>query len=139
MWTLARFSSHFCPESRMNTDFSNTEHDAAPKILTVGELTRAVAGVLERNFPLVWVAGEISNFSRPASGHWYFSLKDRDAQVRCAMFKGRNQRLDWAPADGDQVEVRAQVGLYAPRGDFQLTVEHMRRAGAGSLYEAFLK
>ena len=123
----------------MNTGLFNADPSGTPKILTVAELNRAVAGLLERSFPLVWVAGEVSNFTRAASGHWYFSLKDRDAQVRCVMFRGRNQGVSWPLTNGDHVEARAIPGLYAARGEFQLTVEHLRRAGAGSLYEAFLR
>ena len=123
----------------MNSEDLLLERAAAPQILTVGELNRMVARLLERNFPLVWVGGEMSNVTRAASGHWYFSLKDRDGQVRCVMFRAKNQLLDWVPREGDQIEARVVVGLYAARGEFQLTVEHMRRAGAGSLYEAFLR
>jgi exodeoxyribonuclease VII large subunit len=109
------------------------------EIVTVGQLNRAVAGLLERSFPLLWISGEISNLTRAASGHWYFSLKDAQASVRSVMFRGRNQFVDFAPADGDKVEVRAQVGLYEARGDFQLGVEVMRRAGAGDLFQQFLR
>lgn len=111
----------------------------APRIVSVGELLRSVASLLERSFPLTWVSGEMSNVTRASSGHWYFSLKDRDAQVRCVMFRARNQHVDWIPRDGDRVEARVLPGLYAPRGDFQLQVEQMRRAGAGVLFEAFLR
>lgn len=123
----------------MNTGFPLADPAAAPRILTISELNRAVAGLLERSFPLVWVSGEVSNLTRAASGHWYFSLKDRDAQVRCVMFRGRNQSVDWPMREGDRVEARALAGLYAARGEFQLTVEQLRRAGAGNLYEAFLR
>ena len=112
---------------------------AAPPVLAIGELVRRVASLLERSFPLSWVAGEVSNLTKAASGHWYFSMKDRDAQVRCVMFRNRNQSLDWIPREGDRVEARVLPGLYAPRGDFQLQVEQLRRAGAGALYEAFLR
>ena len=95
--------------------------------------------MLERRFPLGWVAGEISNFKRYDSGHCYFTLKDAGAQVRCVMFRGRSQSLDWQPKEGMQVEVRALVTLYEPRGDFQLNVETMRRAGLGPLFERFLR
>jgi exodeoxyribonuclease VII large subunit len=108
-------------------------------VLSVAEFNRRVARLLERSVPLVWVAGEVSNLTRAASGHWYFSLKDADAQVRCVMFRNANRLLDWRVKDGEQVEVRAVAGLYAPRGEFQLTVEAMRQAGAGALFEAFLK
>ena len=92
---------------------------------------------LERSFPLFWVAGEISNLTRAASGHWYFSLKDERAQVRCVMFRNRNSALDWIPREGDHVEARALVTLYEARGDFQLTIEALQRAGLGTLFEAF--
>ncbi len=123
----------------MTIDFASAGADPFRRVLTVGELVRQVAHLLERSFPLSWVAGEISNLVRAGSGHWYFSLKDRDAQVRCVMFRNRNQNVDWMPRDGDRVEARALPGLYAQRGDFQLQVEQMRRAGAGALYEAFVR
>ncbi len=112
---------------------------AAQQILTVSQLNQAVSRLLERSFPLTWVAGEISNFTRAASGHCYFTLKDAGAQVRAVMFRSRAQAVGFTPREGDKVEVRATVGLYAARGDFQLNVEGMRRAGLGNLYEAFLK
>lgn len=113
--------------------------DARPTILTVSQLNQAVGRLLERNFPLTWIAGELSNVTRAASGHWYFTLKDAGAQVRAVMFRGRAQYVDFSPREGDKVEVRATVGLYAARGDFQLNVENMRRAGVGNLYEAFIQ
>ena len=109
------------------------------QILTVSQLNQAVARLLEKSFPLAWVSGEISNFTRAASGHWYFTLKDANAQVRAVMFRGRAQYVDFNPREGDKVEVRATVGLYAARGDFQLNVEAMRKAGVGNLYEAFVR
>jgi exodeoxyribonuclease VII large subunit len=110
-----------------------------PEILTVAELNRAARRLLEQQFPLLWVAGEISNLTRAASGHVYFSLKDAQAQVRCVMFRSRAQLLPWQLDNGQQVEVQALVTLYEARGDFQLNVEGMRRAGIGRLYELFLK
>ncbi|MFZ6680876.1 exodeoxyribonuclease VII large subunit [Undibacterium sp. Tian12W] len=110
-----------------------------PPVMTVTALNQAVAQLLERNLPLTWVSGEISNFTRAASGHWYFTLKDSGAQVRAVMFRGRAQYADFQPREGDKVEVRALVTLYAPRGDYQLSVEAIRRAGVGNLYEAFLR
>ncbi|WP_110257770.1 exodeoxyribonuclease VII large subunit [Undibacterium pigrum] len=110
-----------------------------PSVMTVTALNQAVAQLLERNLPLTWVSGEISNFTRAASGHWYFTLKDSGAQVRSVMFRGRAQYADFQPKEGDKVEVRALVTLYAPRGDYQLSVEAIRRAGVGNLYEAFLR
>ena len=111
----------------------------ARESVTVSLLNRAVADLLARNFRLVRVRGETANFTRAASGHWYFTLKDDRAQVRCAMFRGRNQLVDFMPRDGDEVEVLAQVGLYEPRGEYQLTVEAVQRAGLGRLYERFLQ
>lgn len=108
-------------------------------VISVSELNRSVRDLLERRFPLGWVSGEISNFKRYDSGHCYFTLKDAGAQVRCVMFRGRAQYLDWQPREGMQVEVRALVTLYEPRGDFQLNVEAMRRAGLGPLFEKFLR
>lgn len=111
----------------------------ASPVISVGDLVRMARELLERNFPLLWVSGEISNLTRAASGHWYFSLKDGNAQVRCVMFRHKNQYLDWVPANGMQVEVRALATMYEARGEFQLNVESMRRAGLGALYEAFEK
>lgn len=107
------------------------------RIFTVRELNFAAKQLLENGLPLLWVRGEISNFVRAASGHWYFSLKDEQAQVRCVMFRHKSQYLDWQPNNGMQVEVLALATLYEPRGDFQLTLEQMRPAGLGVLYEAF--
>lgn len=109
------------------------------EILSVGDLNRAIAGSLEERFDAVWVSGEVSNFKAYDSGHWYFSLKDEEGQIRCVMFRGRNGQVGFMPQSGDLVEVAANVGFYVPRGDIQLTVQSMRRAGMGGLYEAFLK
>jgi exodeoxyribonuclease VII large subunit len=106
-------------------------------VYTVSRLNREVQQLLQQGFGVLWVEAEISNFSRPASGHWYFSLKDRDAQVRCAMFRQRNTAVRFKPAEGMQVLARARVGLYEPRGDFQLIVEHLEEAGVGALQRAF--
>lgn len=109
------------------------------EIFTVSSLNRRVREVLQHNFPLFWVAGEISNLTRASSGHIYFSLKDANAQVRCVMFRNRAQVLPWQLENGQQVEARALVGLYEPRGDFQLNIEALRRAGLGRLYEAYAR
>ncbi len=93
--------------------------------------------MLEANLELLWVSGELSNVMRAASGHWYFSLKDESAQVRCVMFRGRASQVSFTPENGMQVEVRALPSLYEARGEFQLGVENMRRAGLGALFEAF--
>lgn len=108
-------------------------------VCTVSELNRLARVVLERGMTVCRVRGEIANFSKAGSGHWYFTLKDSLATVRCVMFKTRNQFVDWQPRDGDQVELRAQATLYEQRGDFQLQVEALRKGGLGSLFEAFIK
>jgi len=123
----------------MALGFESSDPAAARPALTVSALNRAVAGLLERSFPLARVQGEICNLTRAASGHWYFGLKDDFAQVRCVMFRGRNSLLDWLPREGDDVEVNAIVSLYEARGEFQLNIESMRRAGLGRLYEEFLR
>jgi exodeoxyribonuclease VII large subunit len=110
-----------------------------PEILSVAELNRLARNLIEREFPLLWIAGEVSNLTRAPSGHWYFTLKDADAQVRCAMFRSRTQSVPWRLENGQQVEARALVTLYEARGEFQLNVESLRRAGLGKLYEAFLR
>ncbi|MBK6676279.1 MAG: exodeoxyribonuclease VII large subunit [Rhodocyclaceae bacterium] len=109
------------------------------EILTVSDLNHLARAALEREFPLLWVAGEVSNLTRAPSGHYYFTLKDEAAQVRCAMFRSRAQLLPWKLENGQQVEAHALVTLYESRGEFQLNVEALRRAGLGKLYEAFLK
>lgn len=105
--------------------------------LSVSQLNRQAKRLLEGNFPSVWVEGEISNLSRPSSGHWYFSLKDNSAQVRCAMFRSSNARLRFQAEAGQQVMARAKLSLYEARGDYQLIVEHMEPAGDGALARAF--
>ena len=120
-------------------DLARVSSPFPAEILSVSALARSVRDLLEHRYPLSWVAGEISNFTRAKSGHLYFSLKDEAAQVRCVMFRNRCQYLDWEPREGLRVEVRALVTLYEARGDFQLNVEAMRQAGAGRLFEAFLK
>ncbi len=123
----------------MALDFGIANSENTRSALTVSALNRAVSGLLQRSFPLVRVRGEIANVTRAASGHWYFALKDDQAQARCVMFRARNQLLGWMPRDGDEVEVSAIVSLYEARGEFQLSVESMRRAGQGQLFEEFLK
>jgi exodeoxyribonuclease VII large subunit len=107
--------------------------------LSVTQLLRSVRDTLERRFPLLWVRGEVTNLSRPGSGHCYFTLKDEGAQVDCVMFRSRLAALDWDLREGAQVEARVLVSLYEPRGRFQLNVESMRPAGMGPLYERFLR
>lgn len=110
-----------------------------PEIYTIARLNQDVRLLIESGIGSVWIEAELSNFSIPSSGHWYFSLKDSRAQVRCAMFKGANNKLNFKPKDGDSLLVRAKVSLYEPRGDFQLIVEHMELAGSGALQIAFEK
>jgi exodeoxyribonuclease VII large subunit len=106
-------------------------------IYSVSRLNREVKALLERGFGSVWLEAEISNFSRPSSGHWYFSLKDAQAQVRCCMFRQRNMLAAFTAKDGQKVLVRARIGMYEPRGEFQLIVDHMEDAGQGALKRQF--
>ena len=106
-------------------------------IFTVTQLNRSAKDLLETYLPILWVEGEISNFSRPSSGHWYFTLKDDRAQVRCAMFRNRNLQARVQPKNGDKVLVRGNVSLYEGRGDYQLIAEHMEPAGRGDLQQQF--
>ena len=115
-----------------------TERPPAP-VISVAELNRLAKDSIERALPVLWIAGEISNFKRYDSGHCYFTLKDERAQVDCVLFRHRAQLVGWQPQDGARVELRAQATLYEARGKFQLNVEAMRRAGLGALYEAFEK
>jgi exodeoxyribonuclease VII large subunit len=120
----------------LNNPFAS---DQPPLLLTVSQLNRQAKTLLESHFDFVWVEGEVSNFVKPSSGHWYFSLKDGTAQVRCAMFSARNQRVKFTPANGDAIRLRCRVSLYEGRGEFQLIVEYLEHAGAGALQVAFEK
>lgn len=106
-------------------------------IYTISELNQMVRSLLEDAFPPLWVEGEISNFSCPSSGHWYFSLKDSGAQIRCAMFQGKNRTLGFKPENGAHVLMRGKISLYEPRGDFQMIADFMEEAGDGALRRAF--
>ena len=110
-----------------------------PRVWSIGALCRAIADALDARFNPVAVRGEITGFSRASSGHCYFSLKDESGQIRCAMFKRAATMLDFSPRDGELVEVRGRLGVYEQRGDLQLIVESMGRAGQGALFEQFLK
>ncbi|MGE6176997.1 exodeoxyribonuclease VII large subunit [Aeromonas salmonicida] len=112
---------------------SNAANGREQQVFTVTRLNSAVRMILEQDLGLVWLTGELSNLAMPSSGHWYFSLKDLGAQVRCAMFKGNNRRVAFRPQDGMQVLVQARVSLYEPRGDYQLIIESMQPAGDGVL------
>ncbi|MCS2170754.1 exodeoxyribonuclease VII large subunit [Scandinavium sp. TWS1a] len=109
----------------------------SPTIFTVSRLNQSVRLLLEREMGQVWISGEISNFSQPSSGHWYFTLKDDNAQVRCAMFRNSNRRVTFRPQHGQQVLVRANITLYEPRGDYQIIVESMQPAGEGLLQQKY--
>ncbi|MCL4316180.1 MAG: exodeoxyribonuclease VII large subunit, partial [Gammaproteobacteria bacterium] len=106
-------------------------------VYSVSRLNREARALLEGGLPLLWVEGEISNLARPSSGHLYFTLKDEQAQVRCALFRMNALRLGFAPENGAQVLARARVSLYEARGEFQLIVEHLEPAGEGALRRAF--
>ncbi len=112
---------------------------AVPRVWAVGALCRAVADTLDARFNPVAVRGEITGFSRAASGHCYFSLKDATGQIRCAMFRRAASLLSFNPRDGELVEVRGKLGVYEQRGDLQLVVESMQKAGQGALFEQFLR
>lgn len=115
----------------------NTPPENPQSIYTITRLNREIRAMLEGSFPVLWVKGEISNLSRPASGHCYFSLKDASSQVRCAMFKNRLLGARYQPENGEEVLAQVKVGLYEARGDYQLIVEHMEPVGAGALQKAF--
>ena len=111
---------------------------SAPQVWDVGALCHAVADTLSARFNPVAVRGELSSFSRAASGHCYFTLKDQTGQIRCAMFRREASALNFAPRDGELVEVRANLSVYEARGDLQLVVQSMQKAGQGALFEQFL-
>jgi len=107
------------------------------EVYSVSRLNREVRVLLERGLGVLWVEGELSNFAQPLSGHWYFSLKDRDAQLRCAMYRLKNSLVGFTPRAGMQVLVRGRISLYEPKGDYQLIVEHLEEAGVGALRREF--
>ncbi len=113
------------------------QHTYKRKIFNVSELNRRCKQTLESTFSTVWLEGEVSNFAAPASGHWYFSIKDQRAQVRCAMFRGKNQGCKIIPEEGMSILVRAKVSLFEPRGEFQLIVEYLEIAGTGDLLRQY--
>ena len=121
----------------MNENMYQTDNPRYSSVFTVSALNKRAKQLLEITFSSVRVEGEISNLSRPSSGHWYFTLKDAGAQVRCAMFRSRTAGLKFQPKEGDQVELRAKVSLYENRGDYQLIVDNMKPAGEGALLLAF--
>lgn len=125
------------PRVRLTRHYRSMSHPMPNEILSVSQLNDTVRQLLDQALPPLWVEGEISNLARPASGHLYFSLKDSNAQVRCAFFRHRASRGRFTPNNGDQVRLRAKVGLYTARGEYQLIVEHLEAAGDGALQRAF--
>ena len=117
----------------MINDFNSAEI----KIFSITEINKLVKELLRDNFPTIWVKGEISNFIEASSGHWYFSLKDNNAQVRCTMFRGKNNNVKWNPKNGDLIEAQCNIGLYEQRGDYQLNISSLQQAGLGKLFEEF--
>ena len=115
----------------------NSSKPNEAKVFSVKEINRLVRELLEQSFPSFWISGEISNFISASSGHWYFSLKDDEAQVCCTMFKNKNMAADWVPKNGEKIEAKCFIGLYEARGEYQLNIELIRHAGAGLLSEAF--
>jgi len=121
----------------INSTPINSSKPNEGKVFSVKEINRLVRELLEQSFPSFWISGEISNFISASSGHWYFSLKDDEAQVRCTMFKNKNMAADWVPKNGEKIEAKCFIGLYEARGEYQLNIEVIRHAGAGLLSEAF--
>src|SRR6202163_3638592 len=123
------------PPSNINLGQAGNEPER--NVYTVSRLNREVRVLIERGLGVIWVEGELSNLSVPSSGHWYFSMKDRDAQLRCAMFRQRNMSVGFTPKSGQQILARGRVSLYEPRGDYQFIVEHLEEAGVGALKREF--
>ncbi|GDX55800.1 exodeoxyribonuclease 7 large subunit [Methylophilaceae bacterium] len=121
----------------INSTPINTSKPNETKVFSVKEINRLVRELLEQSFPSFWITGEISNFISASSGHWYFSLKDEEAQVRCTMFKNKNMAAEWIPKNGEKIEAKCLIGLYEARGEYQLNIELIRHAGSGLLSEAF--
>ena len=107
----------------MNTPIINDFNSYETKIFSVSEINKLVKDILQHNFPIILIKGEVSNFIEASSGHWYFSLKDSNAQVRCTMFKGKNSRVKWKPKNGDSIEAECKIGLYEARGEYQLNID----------------
>ena len=123
----------------MNSMFEGSSPAITPRVWEVGALCHAIADALQARFNPVAVRGELSGFSRASSGHCYFNLKDASGQIRCAMFRRAADQVGFSPRDGELVEVRGKLGVYEQRGDLQLVVESMQRAGQGALFEQFLR
>ena len=123
----------------MNNSNINQDNRVNEKVFSVSELNRLVKDILHTNFSLVWIKGEISGFSSYSSGHWYFKLKDKEAQVDCVMFSGKNHKVKWQPQNGDLVEVQCQVSIYEANGKYQLIIDSLQKAGLGELFEKYLQ
>jgi len=121
----------------LNTSIINDFNSDETKIFSVSEINNIVKELLQSQLPSIWVKGEISNFVAATSGHWYFTLKDINAQVKCTMFKGKNSKVEWQPKNGDSIEARCRVAIYEPRGDYQLNIESLQQSGLGQLFEEF--
>ncbi len=137
MWSIASFKPQVF--AMLDDMTGRDQRDSSVRLWPVSSLLKAIADSLEARFNPVAVQGEISGFSRAASGHCYFSLKDDDGQIRCAMFRRAATLLDFSPRDGQRVELRGRLGVYEARGELQLIVDSMRQAGQGTLFEQFLK
>ena len=111
----------------------------AEKVFEISEINRIVKNILSSHLEKVWIGGEVSNFVEASSGHWYFSLKDSSAQIRCTMFKGYNHLSSITPKNGDQIEAFGAISLYEARGDYQINIEQVREKGTGNLFEKFLQ
>ena len=121
----------------MNTPIINDFISDEPKIFSVSEINRLVKKVLTDSFDSVWIKGEISNFTKASSGHWYFTIKDNTSQARCTMFRGKNNFVNWDIKNGDLVEIHCDIGLYEARGEYQLNVNKIQKSGLGELFEAY--
>jgi exodeoxyribonuclease VII large subunit len=123
----------------LNNSNINQDNRVNEKVFSVSELNRLVKDILHTNFSLIWIKGEISGFSSYSSGHWYFKLKDKEAQVDCVMFSGKNHKVKWQPQNGDLVEVQCQVSIYEANGKYQLIIDSLQKAGLGELFEKYLQ
>lgn len=123
----------------MNNSNTNVDSTVNEKVFSVTEINRLVKKVLHANFSMIWIKGEISNFSSYSSGHWYFKLKDKEAQVDCVMFARKNHQVSWHPKNGDSVEVQCQISIYEANGKYQLIIDYLQKAGLGELFEKYIQ
>ena len=132
-----RFVDRFAPESPEFPAPASSDAQSAREVLTVSQLNRAASAALQASFAMVWVAGEVSNLARPASGHWYFTLKDSSSQLRGFMFRSSLRYLKFKPTDGLCVVARGKISVYEPKGEYQLVCAHLEPQGLGALQLAF--